>query len=229
MKKIFLLALMFLILVSCGCGSKYSDKTFILKKAGWVETEEYARDFLDALESGDDDFLEQQLIDKKIKLVDKETKVAVLDEVAGGKILKIKFSEGRYKNSVGYTPAEYVKDYIEEHEAQVAFDKQAYDSLLKNGIQINVSHITAEKSNYRIDGESNLPSNTKIAVLGVETPIINGAFSVVVAAPPGKQLNVRILGEQDQPDNVRKINTEIINKKGNEQSIFGRNFTLDVR
>lgn len=165
MKKIFLLALMFVILILVGCGNKYSDETLILKKAGWVENEENARDFLDALETNDDDFLTQQIIDGKIKIVDKETKIAVLGDTDNGKIVNIKFSEGRYKNNVGYTLAEYIKDVGKERELEKRRDaerKAAEEKKLADEKARLEKLAAAEKEQFKQLAEQN-PQSSDIA------------------------------------------------------------------
>lgn len=111
MKRFLAIALMMCVLVMVGCGnSNYSDETFLKPNASWVENKEYISDFLDAAETLDEDFFVQQLLEGKIKYVDKETQVAVINELEKGKILEIKFLQGRYKNKTGYTLAKFIRD-----------------------------------------------------------------------------------------------------------------------
>lgn len=226
-----------------GCGSKYSDETYIKETAAWVENKENIAEFLNAAgldDEGtfDEGFLMQQVIDGKVYFMDKEAKVAVIDELNNGKVIEIKFLQGRYKNKVGYTVPELVVDLKKEKEQAeleksrtVPFgklssvDKQSYESLLRNGVQFSIS-----LSNYEtITGETNLPDGTKIKVSGVETIVTKGKLSVKLAAPPGKQLSIRILEEKFQPVNVRTINVEIIKNKNDDCSILAKDFIVDVR
>ena len=41
-------------------------------------------------------------------------------------------------------------------------------------------------------------------------------------------MNIRILGEQSQPVNVRTINEEIVKNKGDNYSIFNKDYIIDV-
>ena len=121
MKKFFAVACLVAAIFICGCGSKYSDETYLDLVAFWAETKENARDYLDAFETDDDDFLTQQFYDGRIKPApEKLTRIAVTDEYDGGKIVEIKFLEGRYKNKVGYTLAKFVLDAGKERELDAA-------------------------------------------------------------------------------------------------------------
>ena len=124
MKKIFLLALMFMMIVCCGCGSKYSDETLIVEFAFWSEDKENIPDLLDAINTRDTEFLAQQVIDGKIKHAEKETKVAVVSEFNNGEIVEIKFLQGRYKNKVGYTLSEFIIDVGKERELEKKRDAE---------------------------------------------------------------------------------------------------------
>lgn len=124
MKKIFSVALIIFALILVGCGNKYSDETILIGYATFVENKENIADFLDAEENDDEEFLKQQVIDGRIKYVDKETPVAVIDEMNGGKILEIKFLQGRYRNKVGYTRSDFVRDLKREKEIAKAKEDQ---------------------------------------------------------------------------------------------------------
>ena len=247
MKKILSVALMLLVICVCGCGSKYSDETYLDPVAGWTETKDYARDYLEAYETGDDDFLMQQYYDERIKpappFYDKLTKIAVMDEYDNGKIVEIKFLEGRYKNKVGYTLASFILDEGKERELEeaakkgiIAVDKlpseykQAYESLLDNGIKIGNLQINPDgHGNYSLVADTNLPYGTRISVAGVETSTGEEKFSVKLASSPGKKIFVRILGEKEQPRNVILINEALVKNKGDAYGIFGREISLENR
>lgn len=237
MKKFFAVACLVAAIFICGCGSKYSDETYLDLVAFWAETKENARDYLDAFETDDDDFLTQQFYDGRIKPApEKLTRIAVTDEYDGGKIVEIKFLEGRYKNKVGYTLAKFVLDAGKERELDAAavdgiipIDKlpsqykQAYDSLLDNGIKIDNPRVKPDgHGNYSLVADTNLPYGTRISVAGVETSTGEKIFSVKFAAPPGKKIPVRILGEKDQPRNVISVNAALIKNKGDAYGIFGK-------
>ena len=237
MKNFFAVAFLVAAIFICGCGSKYSDETYLDLVAFWAETKENARDYLDAFETDDDDFLTQQFYDGRIKPApEKLTRITVTDEYDGGKIVEIKFLEGRYKNKVGYTLAKFVLDAGKERELDAAavdgiipIDKlpsqykQAYDSLLDNGIKIDNPRVKPDgHGNYSLVADTNLPYGTRISVAGVETSTGEKNFSVKFAAPPGKKIPVRILGEKDQPRNVISVNAALIKNKGDAYGIFGK-------
>lgn len=242
MKKFLLVALLVTAIFICGCGSKYSDETYLDLVAFWAETKANAHDYLDAFETADDDFFLQQLYDGRIKPApEKLTKIAVTGEYDGGKIVEIKFLEGRYKNKVGYTLARFVLDAGKERELDAAavdgiipIDKlplqykQAYDSLFDNGIKIDTPQVKSdEHGNYSLVADTNLPYGTRISVAGVETSTGENTFSVKLAAPPGKKIPVRILGEKDQPRNVISVNAALIKNKGDTYGIFGKEISLE--
>lgn len=83
----------------------------IMKNGFFVEEKENIADFLDAWESQDDDFLAQQVIDGKVFHIDKDTRVYYSnDKFNNGKIVKIKFLQGRYKNKLGYTIVKFIRE-----------------------------------------------------------------------------------------------------------------------
>ena len=242
MKKFLAVALILLVMCVAGCGSKYSDETYLDPVADWTETKDYVRDYLDALETDDDDFLMQQFYDGRIKAApEKLTKIAVMDEYDSGKIVEIKFLEGRYKNKVGYTLAEFIIDAGKERELmEAAVDgiipidklpsqyKQAYDSLFDNGIKIDNPQVKLDgHGNYSLVADTNLPYGTRISAAGVETSTGKSNFTVKLAAPPGKKILIRILNEKDQPRNVISVNAALVKNKGNAYSIFGKEIYIE--
>lgn len=114
--KFLSVMLVFLLVIMVGCGKKYSEETYLNEDAAWVEKKEYVTDFLDAIETMDGEFLYQQILEGKVQHVDKETLVAVTDELERGKIVEIKFLQGRYKNKIGYTFPEFITDVAKERE-----------------------------------------------------------------------------------------------------------------
>lgn len=241
MKKFFAVACLVATILICGCGSKYSDETLIVDFAFWTEDRANIPDMLDAINTYDTEFLAQQVVDGKVKHADRETKIAVTDEYDGGKTVEIKFLEGRYKNKVGYTLARFVLDAGKERELDAAavdgiipIDKlplqykQAYDSLFDNGIKIDTPQVKSdEHGNYSLVADTNLPYGTRISVAGVETSTGENTFSVKLAAPPGKKIPVRILGEKDQPRNVISVNAALIKNKGDTYGILGKEISLE--
>ena len=95
-------------------GDKYSDEVYIKENAFWVENKKDIADFIDVFENADEEFFTQQLIEGKIKFVDKETKISVLNELNDGKIIEIKFLKGKYKNKSGYTLSRFIFDALKE-------------------------------------------------------------------------------------------------------------------
>lgn len=243
MRKFLTVAVLVALIFICGCGSKYSDETYLDLVAFWAETKENARDFLDGYETGDEDFLAQQFYDGRIKRApEKLTRIAITGDYDSGKIVEIKFLEGRYKNKVGYTLARFVLDEGKERELDAAAKdgiipidklpsqyKQAYDSLLDNGIKIDNPQVKSDgHGNYSLVADTNLPYGTRISVAGVEASTGEGNFSVKLAAPPGKKIPVRILGENDQPRNVKFVNAALVKDKGDAYGIFGKEISLEI-
>ena len=122
MKRILAIALMMCVLVMVGCGnSKYSDETVLEERVFWVENEDDIDDFIDGAGRGangefDEDFLRQQLAEGRIKFSEKEVKISVVDELRGGKVVEIKFLQGRNKNKIGYVFPEFIRDLKKERE-----------------------------------------------------------------------------------------------------------------
>lgn len=124
MKNFLTVAVLVTAIFICGCGSKYSDETLIVGFAFWTEDRKNIPDMLDAINTADTEFLAQQIVDGKVYHADRETKIAVTDEYDGGETIEIKFLEGRYKNKVGYTLAEFVRDVGKEREQTEIEQKQ---------------------------------------------------------------------------------------------------------
>ena len=185
MKKFFVVVLFVAAIFACGCGSKYSDETLIVDFAFWTEDRKNIPDMLDAINTADIEFLAQQVVDGKVYHADRETKISVTDEYDGGKTVEIKFLEGRYKNKVGYTLAEFVRDVGKQREQkekeelarrereQTAFEEaQAKEKARLEklsaaggyGVQIVVTLGDGTEGYHKIIGKTNLPDGTNLTV-----------------------------------------------------------------
>ena len=147
----------------------------------WTETKENARDLLDALETNDKDFFVQLYADGKIKEVDKETKITVTNELNDGKIIEIKFLQGRYKNKVGYTLLRFIEDIGEKRaqekkraeQEQISFDeaqakeKSRLEKLTlsdSNDVQVVVTLGDGTMAYHKIIGKTNLSDATNLII-----------------------------------------------------------------
>lgn len=193
MKRILAVALMFAMLITSGCGNKYSDETLMVDYALWVEDKENVPDMLDAINTHDKEFLAQQVIDGKVKHADKETKIAVTDEFDYGKIVEIKFLQGRYKNKVGYTLSEFIIDVGKERELEKKRDaerkaaeekkladekarlekeqadenarlEQLKNFLAQNNAQIACTMAQGTDAYQKLIGTTNLPEGTRLKI-----------------------------------------------------------------
>lgn len=186
---------------------EYSDETEMVILAIWTNDKENIPDMLDAIYSYDEEFLDQQIIDGKVNQTDKEIKIAVEGVLNDGNVVKVKFLQGRYKNKIGYTVPEFVRDVKEAREleekakkvrqerTQAAIEderskdeaiiKQLANELttpLKSGVQINCALGNSTETSYKLLGATNLPDETNITVmlgnLKKSTQIRNGGFSI---------------------------------------------------
>jgi len=86
---------------------KNMSEGLIFGETFWVDKKENIRDFIEAIETRDNEFFEQQIRDGKIYYVEKDTRINISnDTLNNGKIVKIQFLRGKYKNKEGYT---YIK------------------------------------------------------------------------------------------------------------------------
>lgn len=133
--KLLTVALLLVAVILVGCGgekSKSEEDSFVVKasyqkkedeerqrknmseglilgETFWVDKDENIRDFLEALETRDDEFFVQQIHDGKIYYVEKDTRINISnDTLNNGKIVKIQFLRGKYKNKEGYTYIKFV-------------------------------------------------------------------------------------------------------------------------
>lgn len=153
MKKFLSVALMLAVICVVGCGSNYSDETFLEERTFWVANKEDIDDFIDGAGRGDkgefdEDFLQQQLLEGRIQFSDKEVKVAVTDELKGGKVVEIKFLQGRYKNKVGYVFPEFIIDVGKEKEIK---KKQNEERRAKEAKQLEEQAKREQKEKARLE------------------------------------------------------------------------------
>lgn len=190
MKKFLSVALMMIVMCVCGCGSKYSDETLIVDFAFWTEDKENINDMLDAINTYDTEFLAQQVVGGKVKHAEKETKIAVISELNNGEIVEIKFLQGRYKNKIGYTLSECIKDVGKEKEIKKKQDEErrakeskqledqakreqkekeyieqlAADKQSSDGVQVVVALGDGTNAYQKLLGKTNLPEGTRLSI-----------------------------------------------------------------
>lgn len=211
MKKFFLLALIFVMLVS-GCGSKYSNELLLKENASWVETKENIDDFMDAAGRGnnneyDEEFLMQQFLDGKIKSTDKEIKISVTDELKGGKVVEIKFLQGRNKNKVGYTFPEFVIDVGKERELEKKrnAEKKAAEEKKFADEKARLEKLAdAEKEQFKKLAEQN-PRSSDVA-------------QITCTMSDGTSAYQKLIGKANLPEGTRlKITIANVNKESTVQ------------
>ena len=134
MKKFLTVALMSTIVLFVGCASEKTEEkdSFVVKAtylqkeeaerarenmseglivegAFWLDKKENIPDFLEAIETRDDEFFLQQFRENKIYRVNADTRINCSKDTShNGKIVKIKFLRGQYKNKEGYTYKKFV-------------------------------------------------------------------------------------------------------------------------
>lgn len=81
----------------------------VLAHSLWIEDKRYLHDYTDGFKSGDKEFLLQLVHEGKAYFVEKNTGVVFNGIYEKGKIVKIRFFEGRYKNRSGYIWADFVQ------------------------------------------------------------------------------------------------------------------------
>lgn len=81
----------------------------IVRGAFWVDKKENIHDFLDAIETSDVEFIKQQIREGKTFYVDTDTRINCSnDTLNDGKVVRIKFLRGKYKNKLGYTYVKFI-------------------------------------------------------------------------------------------------------------------------
>lgn len=248
----FILIIFSIIVLGCSNNDKYSDETYVKTDSLWVENKGEIEDFLDGIYTHDVEFLTQQHIEGKVKSVDNEVKIEVINELNNGQIVQIRFLQGRYKNKIGYTLSEWIKDEKEERERKTALEnermeaekqyaeqiseaeKQRYDLLVKNGVQFNFNPVENTSSTYRkVSGTTNLPDGTKLRIIisNVDrtTTVKNGNFSVLferTVVPVGEHdFSIKTLDKSLQPSNVKLTDENIVSN--GRDSILGKRIYLD--
>jgi|GEM_PF-5287201 len=248
----FILIAFSIIILGCNNDNKYSNETYIKADSLWVENKGEIGDFLDGVVTHDIEFLAQQHIEGKVKNVDKKVMIEVMDELNNGKIVQIKFLQGRYKNKTGYTLSEWIKDEEEERERKIALEnermeaekqyaeqiseaeKKRYDLLVKNGVQFNFNPVENTSSTYRkISGTTNLPDGTKLRIIisniDRTTTVKNGNFSVLfertVVTVGEHDFSIKTLDKSLQPANVKLTDENIVSN--GRDSILGKRIYLD--
>lgn len=139
MKKFLLLAL---ILVTTtfigGCSSQPAEQpapaekvsSILLKESFWVVDSGNIPYLNDAITRKDTEYIKQLMIEGKVFLVDRDTKVTQIGEMTAYNNVPILFNEGRYTNKKGFTHASNVvaeKDFP----AYVETQKQKNIALIK--------------------------------------------------------------------------------------------------
>ena len=198
MRKFLTVAIIVAAIFICSCGSKYSDETLIVDFAFWTEDKKNIPDMLDAINTYDTEFLAQQVVDGKVKHADRETKIAVTGEYDGGKILEIKFLEGRYKNKVGYTLPKMIRDVGKERE-------QAREKEKKKAEQ---EQARREKENAEFE-EAKAKDTARFEQLtkSIDKPLKDGV-QIVCEVGNGTPAYCKIIGVTNLP-NETKINVTI--------------------
>lgn len=132
MNKIFLIVLVVVAVILGGCGGNAHENkapqngndevaAFLLKDSFWVMNAENMPYLNDAISRKDVEYLKQLMIEGKVFLVDKDTKVTRFGVAADKNNVLILFREGRYTNKTGCTHASNVideKDFSEYVEGQ---------------------------------------------------------------------------------------------------------------
>lgn len=140
MKKFLSVAFIFFVLILIGCGSnaknnsvdKNTDKdpeidSVLLKDSLWVADSENMPYLNDAITRKDAEYLKQLMIEGKVFIVDKDTKVMRFGVAADKNNVLILFKEGRYTNKTGCTHASNV---IEEKKFPVYMKEQKQKKIV---------------------------------------------------------------------------------------------------
>ena len=194
MKKILSVMLILVVIILTGCG-KYSDETFLKESTFFVEKKEDIDDFIDGAGRGDnsefdEDFLKQQLEEGRLKFSDKEVKIAVTGELRGGKIVEIKFMQGRYKNKIGYVFSEFIKDLERERELAKA-EREA--ARIKQEKELAEQEKKLQEEKARIE---QLADEGKISV-------IQDGVQIVCVMEGGNNAYRKLLGKSNLPEGMR--------------------------
>ena len=105
----------------------------LLKDSLWAIDEEYMAYLTDAVKRDDIEYIDQLTIEKKVFIVDRDTKVVRIGEAKPEGNVSIRFKEGRYTNKSGQA---YVFNVIPEDEYPAYLEEKKHDpkELIKNGL-----------------------------------------------------------------------------------------------
>ena len=148
MKKYLATVLIFFAVIFVGCGFKKdiqlvnsdarrNDKidAILLAKSFWVADSKNMAYLNDAISRRDEDYLKQLMIERKVFIVDKDTKITRFGAAADKNNVLILFKEGRYTNKTGCTHASNVideKDFSKYKENQKRKTTDLIKQCLKN-------------------------------------------------------------------------------------------------
>ena len=140
MKKFLVIVIVFVAVLLTGCGGgenipNNNDKieAVLLKDSLWVADSENMPYLNDAITRKDAEYLKQLMIEQKVFIVDKDTKVERFGVAAEKNNVLILFKEGRYTNKTGYTHASNVIDE-KSFSTYVEAQKQKKFDLIKESL-----------------------------------------------------------------------------------------------
>ena len=142
MKNFLSVLLMFAIIILVGCANEgkdnHADKndevdSILLKDSLWVADSDNMPYLNDAISRKDTEYLEQLVIERKVFIADKDTKVVRFGVAAYKNNALILFKEGRYTNKTGCTHASNVIDE-KEFPAYVKEQKQKKITLIQKSL-----------------------------------------------------------------------------------------------
>ncbi len=128
--KLLTVALLLVAMILVGCGGEKEEEipAILLKKSFWVADSENIPYVNDAISRKDADYLEQLILEGKVFLTDKDTKVIRLGTLANKNNARILFKEGRYTNKTGYA---HVGNVILEKDYTAYLEQQRHDKFAK--------------------------------------------------------------------------------------------------
>lgn len=187
MKNFFSVALLVAAFLVCGCGG---DKTaervpsILLKESLWVADSDNMQYLNDAIARKDTEYLNQLMIEGKVFLVERDTKVTRFGVAADKNNVLIQFNEGRYTNKSGCTHASNVvaeKDfpaYVEkQRQKKIALIQESlastekYSEIFATGNREEIKkfcsfclHKTNELKRFRQEPEEGIIEPAEMAV-----------------------------------------------------------------
>lgn len=136
MKKFFAVACLVATIFICGCGGEKSAEkvpSILLKESLWVADSDNLPYLNDAIARKDSEYLKQLMLEGKVFLVERDTKVTRFGVAAEKDHVLIQFNEGRYTNKTGYTHASNVVAEKDFH-AYVEKQKQKKIALIQESL-----------------------------------------------------------------------------------------------